>query len=192
MNPPEAPPIILASASPRRKELLEDAGYSFSVVPASVEEIEDPSQSGLELTQANARLKAESVANLHPGSVVLGADTLVALDGKTLGKPASEEEAFEMVRTLSGRTHQVHTAVCLIRHRDGQRVEYVETTRVTFKALSDKEIQDYHLLMNPLDKAGAYAAQEHGDLILSSWTGSWTNVVGLPMEKLPEALSRFA
>ncbi len=174
--------LILASGSPRRRDLLEEAGLVFEVIPAPVEEIEDP-ELGIEaLVSQNARLKAEAVAKRHPESIVIGADTLVALNGNPLGKPENLDHAFAMLKTLVGHTHIVGTGVCLA---VGDRfVEFIERTHVTFRKLTDADILHYLSLINPLDKAGSYAAQEHGELIIEKTEGSWTNVIGLPMERL--------
>lgn len=188
--PASAPRLILASGSPRRAELLREAGIAFEVIFPEVEEIHDAATPVGELAAWNARLKTLWVAQKHPGALVLGADTLVSVAGEALAKPSDLEEAHRMVRRLAGRTHTVLTAVCLC----GPVLENVEDfaveTRVTFRPLSDDDIRSYHALVNPLDKAGAYAAQEHGDRLLESVEGSITNVIGLPMEALLERLAR--
>jgi len=184
--------LVLASASPRRKNLLEEAGYTFTTVPAAVEE--DPADTPLplpELVERNAALKAGWVSSRRPGSICLGADTLVSVDGKALGKPVDLEEAARMLSLLVGRTHQVCTGVCLQRTTPDEQTIFHVTTNVTFRPLGTSEIQAYLQKIDPLDKAGAYAAQEHGEMIIETVTGSWTNVVGLPMEKLREKLDRF-
>lgn len=180
--------LILASGSPRRRDLMEEAGYAFEVIKPEVEELEDPDRHIRILTQYNARLKAEAVAQTHPSRLVIAADTLVLRDDTALGKPPDPEEAFAMIRTLNGRTHQVFTAVCVTRKDACQEVEFSVVTDVTFKRLSEEALRHYHDLIDPLDKAGAYAAQDHGEIIIDSITGSWTNVVGLPMERLGEVL----
>ena len=182
-------PLLLASGSPRRRDLMEEAGYEFEVIVPAVEEIEDPAHHIRDLTRMNARLKAEAVVGDHSDRIVIAADTLVLRDDTALGKPADREAALEMVRTLNGRTHQVFTAVCVLGDSGEREVEFAEVTDVTFRTLSDEELRRYQDLINPLDKAGAYAAQEHGELIIESISGSWTNVVGLPMEALGKVLS---
>ena len=182
------PPLILASGSPRRKDLLDQAGFSFAIIPPDIEEIDDPSMDIRALTALNAKLKAEAVAQNHPDQVVVAADTLVLFQNRSLGKPADRDEAAQMIRQLNGNTHQVFTAVCLIRHGRGERIDFDVATEVTFKCLSEEDLRHYHSLINPLDKAGAYAAQEHGDLIIEESVGSSTNVIGLPMDELTEAL----
>ena len=182
-------PLILASGSPRRRDLLEEAGYEFEVIVPDVVEIEDPAHHIRDLTRMNARLKAEAVATRHPDRIVIAADTLVLRDDTALGKPVDREAALEMVQTLNGRTHQVFTAVCVFGPVHPREVEFAEVTDVTFRNLSKKELRRYQDLIDPLDKAGAYAAQEHGEMIIETVSGSWTNVVGLPMEALGEVLS---
>ncbi len=183
--------LVLASSSPRRRDLLTEAGYAFQVVPADVEEIEDPTLDVEELVRRNAVLKAQAIAGRFPESIVIGSDTLVALDGVALGKPKDLDEAFGMLSRLVGRTHIVLTGVCLIRASDGVEKLFVEETRVTFRPLGPDQIRRYLGMIHPLDKAGSYAAQEHGDFIIERTEGSWTNVVGLPMEKLAAALATF-
>lgn len=182
------PRLVLASASPRRRELLAAYGYEAVVSPASVEESEDPWLSVREQVLLNAVRKSAAKGAEPPGSVVLGVDTLVSLDGEPFGKPRDLAAAAIMVARLSGRTHQVFTGVALrdtARHR---RVSFVEETAVTFLPLDAARIAAYHQLIDPLDKAGAYAAQEHGDRIIAGMRGSWTNVMGLPMERLQNVL----
>ena len=186
------PKLILASGSPRRRDLMNEAGYEFSIIIPEVEEIEDPTRQIEDLTRANARLKSEAVAHDHADSVVIAADTLVELDNRALGKPADMTEAFEMIRSLNGRTHQVFTAVCVACVAARKEIEFSVITDVTFKNLSDAELRHYHRLIEPLDKAGAYAAQDHGEIIIESVRGSRTNVIGLPMEKLAEVLAEFS
>lgn len=185
------PDLILASGSPRRRDLMNEAGYEFSVVVPDVDEIEDPARNIEDLTRANARLKSEAVAGDHPDAVVIAADTLVELDHRALGKPVDMAEAFEMIRSLNGRTHQVFTAVCVACVSAGKEREFSVVTDVTFKELTDGELRHYHKLIEPLDKAGAYAAQDYGEIIIDSIRGSWTNVVGLPMDQLAEVLESF-
>jgi septum formation protein len=184
--------LILASSSPRRRDLLEEAGYTFAVVPAEVEELADARLGAEELVRRNAVLKAQEVAVRHPETLVLGSDTLVALDGEPFGKPGDLEEAFAMLTRLAGRTHSVLTGVCLVHLAEDRELLFVEETRVTFRPLGPEQIRHYLGLINPLDKAGSYAAQEHGEFIIERTEGSWTNVVGLPMERLALALAEFS
>ncbi len=184
-------PFILASGSPRRRDLLEEAGYQFTVVPPDAEEIDDPARSIQDLTQYNARLKAECVAEKHPEAVVLAADTLVLRDNTALGKPADREEAAAMIRSLNGKSHEVFTAVCLIHQAGNMIEEFTVATEVQFKDLSEAELDEYHRLIDPMDKAGAYAAQDHGTMIIRAINGSRTNVIGLPMDEVNQRMQRF-
>ena len=183
--------LVLASGSPRRKDLLNEAGLEFEIQPADVDEIEDWSLGIDELVSQNASLKAEAVAAERPEAVVLGADTLVALDDQPLGKPSDLDHAFEMLKSLIGKTHVVCTGVCLTRREPALRLEFIERTFVTFRTLTDPQIREYLGSIEPLDKAGSYAAQDHGDFIIEKTEGSWTNVVGLPMEQLLANLNVF-
>lgn len=184
-------PLILASASPRRLELLRGLVPEFGVATAEgVEEAHEAALTPAELAEYNARLKAMAVAIRHPGSLVLGADTLVYLDGEPLGKPGSQAEAATMLRRLAGRTHTVCTGVCLGGPGAGEIECFHDLTRVTFRGLTEAGIAEYLAKVNVLDKAGAYAAQEHGELIIERMEGSWSNVVGLPLEVLEARLAR--
>ena len=180
--------LVLASTSPRRFDLMTEAGLAFVVVPAEVEEFHDEAVPVAELTRQNAALKAEWVAERYPKAWVIGADTLVSIDQQALGKPADLMEARQMLARLAGRTHVVGTAVCLIHGASGQKREFLEQTHVTFKPLGAEEIDHYLTLINPLDKAGSYAAQEHGEFIIAGVQGLYSNVVGLPIERLLEVL----
>ena len=183
---------MLASASPRRAELLRAAGIAFEVRASSVPELADEALGLAELVAANARAKALEVAERHPGSVVLGADTLVWLDGRPLGKPCGHDEARRMLMALSGRTHEVATGVHIARLEPLLQVEFVEVSRVRFRALDEAAVADYLARVHALDKAGAYALQEHGELLVERVEGSRSNVVGLPLERTLAALRRFA
>ncbi len=185
------PSFILASGSPRRHELLEQLGARFQVETASMKELEDPNFTPRELCRANAFRKAQVVAMRHPAKLVIGADTLVHVDNETFGKPASLSVARRMLRRLSGRSHEVTTACCLVQWRPPRRVVFDETTLVRFAALSDRQIHNYLAAIDPLDKAGAYAIQEHGEWIVEALEGSFTNVVGLPVERLREELASW-
>jgi len=178
------PPLILASASPRRGELLRQLQLKFEVVPSDALEILDDQLTVREASQLNAYRKARMVAKKYPGALVLGADTLVGLGGRVFGKPAGFDEAYQMLEALQGATHQVVTALCLIHLRPHRQRLFAETTSVTFRPLDAVKIQRYLNTVNPLDKAGAYAIQESGDLIVQSISGSYSNVVGLPLERL--------
>ncbi len=180
-------PIILASASPRRRELLERAGVSFEVVVSPAEEIHDASILPERLCEMNAALKAAEVAARRPEATVIGADTLVFIEGVPLGKPVDLDEARGMLRRLAGRMHRVCTGVCVI-FPGGQMKRFHGTTEVDFLPLDEAGIDAYFELVNPLDKAGAYAIQEHGERIISGIRGSFDNVMGLPVEMVLEAL----
>ncbi len=184
-------PIILASASPRRTSLLREAGFEFQVIPGQVEELQPAHLSPHEICQVNAYRKAWAVAKHHADAVVIGADTLVFLGTKVYGKPASMEEAMGMLGELQGKTHHVVTGVCLIHHRRHQQHIFAEGTAVRFRPLSAEEIADYLKVINPLDKAGGYAIQEHGTRIIEGIDGSYSNVVGLPIERLQQVLVGF-
>jgi septum formation protein len=177
-------PVILASESPRRAELLKQLGIDFKVVPSKTPEIHHGELTAREVSQINAYRKARSVAKRHPDALILGADTLVFIETKLFGKPASLEDAYEMLERLQGRTHQVVTAVCLLHLRSHRQRIFAETTSVTFLPLDAVKIRRYLTRVNPLDKAGAYAIQEEGDLLVERIFGSYTNVVGLPLERL--------
>ncbi len=183
------PHFILASGSPRRRDLLQDAGFDFETIPSPAEEIHDSTLPLHELCEYNARLKATAIAVQHPEAVVLGADTLVYHDQTPLGKPKNRAEALEVLRNLSAHTHQVCTGLCLVQ---GERVfAFSEITEVTFKTLTEETIQKYISLVNVMDKAGSYALQEHGDLLIESVHGSRTNVIGLPMKRTTRELAKY-
>jgi septum formation protein len=175
--------IILASGSPRRHELLAAAGVEFEVIPSPAEELHDASLGMARLCEENARLKAMAVAIDHQDCLVIGADTLVFLDGEPLGKPADIEEARLMLRRLAGREHQVCTGVCLV--GPGEQVKgFHQITRVGFRNLDDAAISEYLSKTQPLDKAGAYGIQDHGEMIIQNIHGAFDNVMGLPVEKV--------
>lgn len=183
--------FILASGSPRRRELLAEAGYKFEVVAPPVEEVAHQWLTARELTAWNAARKAAKVSESAPDAVVLAADTLVTVDGEILGKPADFDEAVRMLRRLSGRAHEVWTAVRIC-HAAASRLEsFQEMSRVYFHALNDGAIRAYLAKIDPLDKAGAYAAQGHGREIIDRIEGSYSNVVGLPMETTAQVLRLF-
>jgi septum formation protein len=185
------PPLILASASPRRAELLRQLQPKFQITASDAEEFFDGQLSPQELCQLNAHRKARAVARKIPDALVLGADTLVFLDGEIMGKPRHLADARRMLARLQGRTHQVVTGVSLIHLRRHRERLFAVTTDVTFRPLDERQISDYLSKINPLDKAGAYAIQEHGDLIVSEISGSYSNVVGLPVERLEEELESW-
>ena len=185
------PLLILASASPRRTELLRQLGIEFKVVPSDIPEIHHEELTAQEISQINAYRKARSVAKRFPDALVLGADTLVYLDRALFGKPATLEEAYLMLERLQGHTHHVVTAICLLHLREHQQRVFTETTAVTFRSLDAVKIRRYLTKVDPLDNAGAYAIQEEGDLIVESIAGSYANVVGLPVERLRAELDAW-
>lgn len=185
------PPLILASASPRRAELLRQLGVVFTVVVSEVPEVHPDQLTGAEAAQINAYRKARMVAKKHPDSLVLAADTLVYLGTKLYGKPTDLEEAYRMLEELQGRTHQVVTGFCLMHLRARRHVVRLETTAVRFRALDTVAIRRYLTAVNPLDKAGAYAIQEHGEWLIENVEGSYSNVIGLPLERLRRELSAW-
>ncbi|MEZ5328636.1 MAG: Maf family protein [Verrucomicrobiales bacterium] len=176
--------LILGSSSPRRSQLMAEEGYAFEVVASEAEESNFIVSDLGELVAGNALSKARWVAERHPEAIVIGADTLVAIDGEALGKPRDMDEAVQMMGRLAGRTHDVSTGVALCCTELNRFEKFYVVTRVTFKELDREQIAGYFAKVNPLDKAGAYGAQEHGDEIIERIDGSWSNVVGLPMEEL--------
>lgn len=190
MSQTERPRLLLASASPRRRELLAELGVAFEVAVADVTEHEEPSTDPRQMVAHNAALKADWVAARFPDAIVLGADTTVAIDRVALNKPRDLAEARTMLRRLAGRTHQVFTGVAVRRGRDGLRVDEIVTSEVVFRPLGEDDITLYLSKVNVLDKAGAYAIQEHRDLIVAEHRGSLTNIIGLPLESTKQILTR--
>jgi septum formation protein len=186
-----SPTLILASASPRRADLLRQFEFEFLVVPSAVEESSAEDLSAGEVAQLNAYRKARAVSKRFPDAVTLGVDTVVALGPAIFGKPADLAEAEKMVSALQGKTHQVVTGVCLIHLRGHRQKIFWEQTDVTFRALTPAQIQHYHTEVNPLDKAGAYGIQEKSVVVVESISGSFSNVAGLPMERLQAELAGF-
>jgi septum formation protein len=185
------PRIILASASPRRSDLLRELGIEFRIVPSAAPEIHHDQLTATEASKINAYRKARAVAKKFPDAVVLGADTLVYLEARLFGKPANLEEAYLMLEMLQGRTHNVVTAFCLLHLRERRQRICTEDTAVTFRPLDAVKIRRYLTRVDPLDKAGAYAIQQEGDLIVEKIAGSYSNVVGLPLEKLKTELEAW-
>jgi len=184
------PRLILASASPRRRELLAELGVEFDVVTAQVTEHEDPTTDPRVMVAHNAALKADWVAERHPEAFVLGADTTVFIDGHALNKPQDGAEARAMLRRLSGRTHTVFTGIALRRLKDGLKIDTGEASDVTFKVIDEATIEAYLAKVHTLDKAGGYAIQEAPELIIASRSGSLTNIVGLPVDTVKQILTR--
>ena len=182
--------LILASASPRRRELLGQLGVPFEIVVADVTEHEDASTDPRVMVAHNAALKAEWVSARHPNALVLGADTTVFIDGVALNKPGDGAEARAMLRRLSGRTHTVFTGLALRRASDGLRIDEGVASDVTFKVFDETVIEDYLARVHTLDKAGGYAIQEHRELLGAEYRGSLTNIIGLPVETTKQILTR--
>ena len=179
--------LILASASPRRAELLKSIGLRFDVMPTGVTERDEHPASFHDLAIHNAQAKASDVAMRHPDALVLGADTIVVLGGEVFGKPTDLDDARRMLRSLSGQSHSVITGVCLICRAESRERVFAVETRVQFRQLTDADIEQYLDAVDVLDKAGAYAIQE-GPTIVAGIGGSYSNVIGLPLERLAAEL----
>jgi septum formation protein len=183
--------MILASASPRRERLLRELGLRFLVVcPDGIEELDGGAAPDVVAMQ-NAQRKARAVAGRHPRSMIIGADTIVVLDGKIFGKPRNRDDARRMLGQLAGRRHEVVTGVCLVHRSLDTELVFADTTRVWMRSLSPAQIAEYHAKIDPLDKAGAYAIQEHGEGIVERIEGSYNNVMGFPTERLQATLERL-
>ena len=181
-------PIVLASASPRRKALLIALGVEIEVLPSNaVETLDGPPR---EVAVQNARAKRDDIAAQHKTpALIIGADTIVVLNDRILGKPADHDEARSMLSELSGKTHSVLTGVAVVNTASGQEAEAVERTDVTFRSLSDGEIGRFIQAVNPIDRAGAYTADGPGSLLIERYEGCYQNVLGLPIVRL-DALIR--
>jgi septum formation protein len=187
-NPGEDPVLILASKSPRRRYLLEQAGLSFSVIPSDIDETTVPLSPPEIYVRVLSEAKAESIAKKYPEKWVLGADTIVLKDGAVLGKPGSIDEARSMLKQLSGQAHQVFTGYSIICKSKDRKFSETVQTEVLFKNLADEEIEWYIHTKEPFDKAGAYAIQGLGTFLVKRINGSYTNVVGLPVCEVIEFL----
>ncbi len=186
------PKLVLASQSPRRKELLESLGVDLEVIPAAINENSVPGKTPVELAEGTAYAKARWVADRVAKGMVIAADTMVLLDsGQILGKPRDAREAVEMLCSLSGKGHQVVTGVAIVDSENGRDRVFHEVTRVFFRSLSQVEIERYVDTGEPLDKAGAYGIQGKGALLVERIEGCYFNVVGLPLPKLGQALLDF-
>jgi len=184
--------LILASASPRRAEILRSAGIAFSVLSSAVDETPMPDEAPHEMVKRLAFAKAELVAARAVGpAIVIAADTVVVLEGEILGKPRTSEDARQMLEKLSGRTHTVLTGVALIRLPDAERREFVEATQVHFASISNDEILKYLSSGEPFDKAGAYAIQGLAGRYIPRIDGCYFNVVGLPLARLCKELAEM-
>ena len=182
--------LILASKSPRRIEFLRDLGIDFICHPAHIDE-NNLQASPEKFPVILAREKAAAVAELYPNDLVLGADTIVSIDEHIIGKPKDIADAEKILLSLSGRTHKVISGVCLIRKADSILHAFSDVSFVQFKNLDIKTIREYFSHVNPLDKAGAYAIQEYGEMIVEKFEGSKNNIIGLPTEKLLQALKHL-
>ena len=184
--PDESTPIItrqliLASGSPRRASLLQKAGFvALHIMIPHVKEGDDPLENSLQ--------KASEIAGVYPEAIVIGADTVIRLDDRVIGKPKDLQDAKRILNSLSGRTHEVATGVCVRCIANDVMVRFEETTRVTFRILTDDAIDRYIEAVDVMDKAGAYAIQEYGEDLIETIDGSFTNVIGLPVERLTETL----
>lgn len=181
--------LILASKSPRRIELLKLAGFSYEIIPAVSEEKTDPSVTPCETVVSLACQKATEISAAHPEDTVIGADTIVVYDGEIMGKPVDSDDAFRMLKNLSGNIHSVYTGVCIIKGE--RRYAFYEETKVEFYPLSDEEIKEYIATGEPMDKAGAYGIQEKGSLLVKRIDGDYFNVVGLPLSRLVREFKAF-
>lgn len=183
------PAIILASASPRRQELLKRLGCSFETVPAQIAEVDNPQLTAWEIARSNAVRKACRTSLAYPDQIVLGADTVVVLGVELYGKPRDRSEARGMLERLAGRTHHVVTGICLLRRGQGRQRVTAVSSEVTLRPLTRETIDLYLQRVDPLDKAGGYAIQEHGQMIIEKVEGSVSNVIGLPLEQLQSELA---
>ena len=181
--------FILASQSPRRRELLAMLGLEFEIFTADIDETMDPALSAEDAVAAVCERKARAVGEGHPGRLIVAADTIVVVDGKILGKPHCEDEARQMLHSLSGRSHRVMTGFCL--WRDGACETHVETTKLWFRDLSDGEIDAYVATGSPMDKAGAYGIQDQAAVFVQRLEGDYYNVMGLPLCALTQALRKW-
>lgn len=185
--------IILASASPRRKELLEKTGIPFIVEVSDYKEDMNLKLKPLELAKELSRGKAEAVARNHKDEdlLIIGADTFVVLKGKILGKPHTPERAKKMIKEMSGKAHSVITGFTIIDAKSGKEISKAVESKVVFRKLTNEEIENYVKTGEPLDKAGAYAIQEFGAVLIERIEGDYTNIVGLPLPALIEELRKF-
>jgi len=181
-------PVILASASPRRQELLKKIIKKFKVVPSTIDETKIKTRTTEGFAVKAALAKAEDVAKKHKKAVVIGADTIVVLGKKILGKPKNKQDAYKMLKTLSGTTHRVITGVVVIDCETFHKLADYEITKVTMKKIPDKAIREYIETGRPLDKAGAYGIQEIEDPFISRINGDYNNVVGMPLKLLDKLL----
>ena len=185
-----SPPLVLASQSPRRKELLSILGIPFTIRPAAIDETPMSDESPETFVVRMAREKAEEVASRLAGSVILSADTIVTIDGAILGKPVSEDDAVGMLRRLAARRHSVYTAVCVVNQTKGETLEGLDRTEVWFNEMSESQILDYVRHEDVMDKAGAYAIQGYASIYIPKIEGNYSNVMGLPLPLVYELVTR--
>lgn len=183
--------VILASGSPRRYELLRNTGLTFRVMPANVDEKKIMQKSPALFVEKAAHLKGMAIASQYPGQLVISADTVVAIDDRILGKPHTEEAAIEMLTRLSGRVHEVYTGFGLFLLKYNKKLVTVVKTKVKMRELTVEEIAEYVNTGEPLDKAGAYAIQGQGAMLVEEIHGSYSNVVGFPLAQFYTALDHF-
>mgnify|MGYP005747904415 FL=1 len=181
--------LVLASGSPRRRDLLREAGLSFQINLPDVEELESGAEPPRQLCLSNAELKANAVARQDPFSTIIAADTIVTLGGQVFGKPVDLEEAAGNLRMLRGRVHEVMTGVAI--YHDAVMSKCVETSYVKFRNFSDEVIEEYLSKVPVLDKAGGYAIQDHGDLLVEKIEGDYDNIVGLPVSLVLDQLAKI-
>lgn len=181
--------LILASQSPRRRRLIEQLGIQTEVVPSNALESKDIRNGPEALVKHNAYIKAKEVFNKLGRGPVLGSDTIVVLEGKLFGKPQTQAEAYRMIESLSGKVHDVYTGVALV--DKGKEIVDFEKAKVHFKELTDKMVDEYFKVINPMDKAGAYAAQNEGKMVIEKIEGDETTVIGLPMSLVRKMLKKF-
>lgn len=183
--------IILASASPRRKEILENVNVKFTVVASDIDEVILENEPPKELVKRLAFEKCMDIARKNKDALVIGADTIVVLNNHILGKPNNEEDAYNMVKLLSGKKHQVITGISLINLRSDKKVIDYVVSEVTFKDLSEETIRDYINTKESLDKAGAYGIQGYGGLLVENINGDYFNIVGLPISRISDLLREY-
>jgi septum formation protein len=185
--------FILASASPRRKHLLTEAGYKFSVIRPDIDESAFPTEgvNACEYAKKLALAKAKNIAEYHPDRIVIAADTIADFEGQIIGKPTDKKDAEQITQKLFSRPHKVITGIAIVRLRDGIEINQSDTTTVYPKKLTNEQIAEHIKSGTWRDKAGAYAIQENGDEFIERIEGSLTNVMGLPMELLEELLKRL-
>lgn len=183
--------IILASASPRRKEILENVNVKFTVVASDIDEVVLENEPPKELVKRLAFEKCMDIARKNKDALVIGADTIVVLNNHILGKPNNEEDAYNMVKLLSGKKHQVITGISLINLRSDKKVIDYVVSEVTFKDLSEETIRDYINTKESLDKAGAYGIQGYGGLLVENINGDYFNIVGLPISRISDLLREY-